>query len=57
MPIGSRTTIGTRICPPNMKRALAAWLTSSSTAQSAKSENRISTTGRVPVIARPPPRP
>ena len=39
MPIGSRTTSGTRPCPPNMKRALAAWLTSSSTAHSAKSEN------------------
>ena len=53
MPIGWRATIGTRVWPPNMKRALAAWLTSSSTAQSAKSEKRISTTGRVPIIAAP----
>ena len=53
MPIGWRTTSGTRAWPPNMKRALAAWLTSSSTAQSAKSAKRISTTGRVPIIAAP----
>jgi hypothetical protein len=53
MPIGSRATSGTRPWPPNMKRALAAWLTSSSMAQSAKSENRISTTGRVPQSAAP----
>jgi hypothetical protein len=32
---------------------LAAWLTSSSTAQRAKSENRISTIGRVPIMAAP----
>ncbi len=49
MPIGSRTTIGTRLWPPNMKRALAAWLTSSSIAHSAKSAKRISTIGRVPI--------
>ena len=53
MPIGWRATSGTRAWPPNMKRALATWFTNSSTAQSAKSEKRISTTGRVPTSAAP----
>ncbi len=57
MPMGSRITMGTLDCPPNMNRALAAWFTSSSTAQRAKSEKRISTTGREPARAAPTPTP
>ena len=53
MPIGMRITIGTRPCPPNMKRFFAAWLTISSIAHSAKSTTRISTTSFRPVSAMP----
>ena len=53
MPIGWRMTQETLAWPPNMNRALAAWLTISSTAQSAKSEKRISTTGIWPASAMP----
>jgi hypothetical protein len=57
MPIGMRTTSGTRPWPPNMKRFLAAWLTISSMPHSAKSTTRISTTGRSPASAMPTPAP
>ncbi len=53
IPMGIRATSGTRACPPNMYRALAAWLTSSETEHMAKSENRISAIGRVPASAAP----
>ena len=57
MPMGRRATSGTRPWPPNMKRFLAAWLTISSAAHSAKSTTRISTTGRQPASAMPTPAP
>jgi hypothetical protein len=48
-----RSTSGTRSCPPDMKCALAAWLTSWSSASVMKSMNMISTTGRRPDWAAP----
>ena len=57
MPPGMRATSGTRPWPPNMKRFLAAWFTSSSMPHSAKSTTRISTTGRRPASAMPTPAP
>jgi hypothetical protein len=52
-----RATSGTFPWPPNMKRALAAWLTISSIAHSAKSMTRISTIGFKPTSAMPTPAP
>ena len=48
-----RRTIGTESWPPDMKWALAAWLTSWSSASVMKSMNMISTTGRRPAWAAP----
>ena len=48
-----RATSGTRPCPPNMKRAFAAWFTTSSIEHKAKSTTRISTTGFNPFSAMP----
>jgi hypothetical protein len=48
-----RSTIGTLVCPPNMKRALAAWFTSASMPSVMKSMNMISTTGLRPPMAAP----
>ena len=48
-----RRTIGTDSWPPDMKCALAAWLTSWSSASVMKSMNMISTTGRRPAWAAP----
>ena len=48
-----RSTIGTVSWPPDMKCALAAWLTSWSSASVMKSMNMISTTGRSPACAAP----
>ena len=48
-----RSTIGTRSCPPDMKWALAAALTSWSRASVRKSMNMISSTGRLPDWAAP----
>jgi hypothetical protein len=50
---GQANTIGTLALPPNMKRIFAAWLTICSIASVTKSENWISSTGRMPVIAAP----
>src|SRR5690606_2763628 len=52
-PCGVRTTSGTEACPPNMKRALAAWLTRASMASVMKSMNMISSTGLRPDSAAP----
>ena len=45
--------MGTDTWPPNMERALAAWLTIMSMASVMKSMNMISATGRFPVMAAP----
>ena len=52
-PDGARSTIGTFAAPPSMKWIFAAWLTIWSIAWAVKSENWISTTGRMPVSAAP----
>ena len=52
-PDGARSTMGTLAAPPSMKWILAAWLTIWSIAWLVKSENWISTTGRIPHIAAP----
>ena len=50
-PSGARSTIGTVAAPPSMKWILAAWLTIWSIAWLVKSENWISTIGRMPASA------
>ena len=52
-PSGARSTIGTVAAPPSMKWILAAWLTIWSIAWLVKSENWISTIGRMPARAAP----
>ncbi len=52
-PCGVRRVSGTELRPPNMKRALAAWLTSWSIARVMKSMNMISATGLRPLSAAP----
>ncbi len=52
-PSGARSTIGTVAAPPSMKWILAAWLTIWSIAWLVKSENWISTIGRMPASAAP----
>ena len=48
-----RMVIGTCVCPPDMKRSLAAWLTIMSIATVVKFISMISATGRMPTIAAP----
>ena len=52
-PVGARSTIGTVAAPPSMKWIFAAWLTIWSIAWLVKSENWISTIGRMPASAAP----
>ena len=52
-PAGRRTTMGREMLPPNMKRILAAWLTSWSMATVRKSLNMSSAMGLRPVAALP----
>ena len=53
-----RTTAGIfSICPPDMKRYLAKWLTMGSTATMLKSIFMISMIGRQPIMAAPMPKP
>ena len=52
-PVGARSTIGTVAAPPSMKWIFAAWLTIWSIAWLVKSENWISTIGRMPARAAP----
>jgi hypothetical protein len=52
-PVMVRITIGTEVCPPDMKRSLAAWLTIMSEQTVMKFISMISTTGLKPIIAAP----
>ena len=52
-PSGARSTMGTDMAPPSMKWIFAAWLTIWSIAWLVKSENWISTIGRIPASAAP----
>ena len=52
-PVIVRITIGTWVCPPDMKRSFAAWLTIMSIATVVKFISMISATGWMPTRAAP----